>query len=101
MNINLKAFTISFTLVVSIFSLILFIWCAINGFGAQLVQIFESIHPSGGFSIIENYNGSFLYITAGIAINTAYTILDTFIASFIFAFTYNKINNINSKKIKK
>ncbi len=89
MKINVKAFVISFTIVVSMPMVILFIWSALNGFGLMIVKIFESIHPSGGMSIVENINGSFTALLSGIIINSLYMMIDAFIVAFAFSKLYN------------
>jgi hypothetical protein len=68
--------------------LILFVWCLINGFGADIVRLFESIHPSGGLSIIDND----LTLTSriiSVGINTAYAALDFLIFGFALSALYN------------
>ncbi len=97
MKFDIKAFTASFTIISVSFSLILFVWCSANGFGAQIVQLFESVHPTGGFSIIENINSSFFAKIPGIFINTIYVALDAFIVSFLFS----SLNNFIVMKTRK
>lgn len=98
MKFDIKAFTSSFTILTASFSFILFTWCAANGFGAQIVQIFESVHPSGGLSIIENINKPFYAIIPGIIINTIYAALDGFIFSFLLSSLNNLIISQTGKK---
>ena len=97
MRFDVKAFTASFTIITAGFLFLLFVWCSANGFGAQIVQIFESIHPSGGFSIIENIGSSFFMKVPGIFINTVYAVLD----AFIFSFLLSSLNNLIVTKSKK
>ena len=93
MKINIKYFSIALTVVLSTPIIILFIWCAANGFGIDVVRIFESLHPNAGFSIVET--GSFV----GVAINSAYAIIDSFIFSFAFASLYNFLVSKGEKKV--
>lgn len=97
MKFDIRSFTASFTLTVTIFSLLLFTWCSINGFGAQIVQIFESVHPSGGFSIIDNFDANLISKIPGIIINTLYAAIDSFIFSLLIAI----FNNFFLNKLKK
>ena len=76
-------------IVVTIPSMIIFIWCSINGFGADAVKLFESIHPSGGLSIIENMDKSTSFKLLGALIDTFYSAIDSFIAGFAFSGLYN------------
>ncbi len=91
MKFNVKWFSITLMLVVSVPALALFIWCSATGFGADIVKLFESIHPSGGFSIIKQLTQSkgFSSCIPGIVINFFYTVVDTFIVGFVFASVYN------------
>lgn len=89
MKLNVKWFSIASLIMGTIPLLALFIWCAINGFGAQLVGLFESIHPSGGFSIIENIDKELSTRIIGILINTLYAAIDSFILGFGFSSLYN------------
>ncbi len=89
MKINVKAFVISFTAVVSVPTIVLFIWSAFGGFGLVIVKIFESVHPSGGMSIVQNMDGSFAALISGIIIDSLYVIVDSFIFAFAFANLYN------------
>lgn len=89
MKLNLKAFVISMVIIVTVPWLLLFIWCGINGFGVDLVRIFESIHPAGAFSVAaEAGKGIGATIVAAI-INTVYVAVDTFIVSLVFVLLYN------------
>ncbi|MCP4137903.1 MAG: hypothetical protein GY754_43475 [bacterium] len=91
MKLNIKAFSISALIIGAIPGLILFTWCSANGFGAELVKLFESIHPSGGLSILENMRPEMTFVSRvpGILINTIYAGVDSFIAGFAFASLYN------------
>ncbi len=96
MKLNVISFSLSTLIVGTIPLAILFIWCALNGFGLEFVRIFESIHPSGGLSIIENMSKGFSARIFGIFINIFYVAADTFIAGFALSSIYNFLN----KKIK-
>lgn len=89
MKLNIKCFTITALIIGTTPLLILFVWCAVNGFGLEAVRLFESIHPSGGLSIIDAMNGSFVSRIPGIAINTLYAAADSLIAGFGFSTIYN------------
>jgi hypothetical protein len=89
MKLNILWFSLTALIVGSTPLLILFIWCSINGFGIEAVRIFESIHPAGGLSIIENLNGGITARIPGIVIDTAYAALDFLIAGFAFSALYN------------
>jgi hypothetical protein len=65
----------------------LFIWCFFNGFGAEVVQLFESIHPSG-FSILSGELSTGGRLLA-VGINTLYVIVDSFILGAAFSGLYN------------
>ena len=89
MKLNAKWFSLSVMIVFTILSLTLFIWCTINQFGAELVRLFESIHPNGGLSIVENISGGIGVKIAGICINTLYAAVDSFIITFAITSLYN------------
>ncbi len=89
MKLNTKWFTLTALIIGTTPLLILFLWCAINGFGLEAVRLFESIHPSGGLSIIDAMNGSFVSRIPGIIINTLYAAADSMIAGFGFSTIYN------------
>ncbi len=89
MKLNVKWFSITMMIIGTVPSVILFIWCSINGFGTELVSLFESIHPSGGFSIIMNLNGPLTSRITGIVINSLYAAVDYFILGFAFSALYN------------
>ena len=89
MKLNIKWFSLTAVVVGTVPALVLFIWCSANGFGAELVRLFESIHPSGGFSIIGNMTGGFSAKVPGIIINTLYAVVDSFIGGFAFSVLYN------------
>lgn len=91
MKLNIKWFSITTLIIGTIPLLILFIWCSINQFGAEIVSLFESIHPSGGFSIIGNSGetGTFVNRIPGIIIDTAYSAIDFLILGVAFSSLYN------------
>ncbi|TFH42495.1 MAG: hypothetical protein E4G96_03335 [Chrysiogenales bacterium] len=89
MKFNIKWFSVTTMIIGTTPLLILFIWCSINGFGLEGVRLFESIHPSGGFSIVDNFGGSFPSRIPGILINTLYAATDSLIAGFGFSAIYN------------
>lgn len=89
MKLHIKSFSITALIIGTIPLLILFTWCSINGFGIELVRLFESIHPSGGLSIFNNMDKSLLDRLPGIIINTAYAALDSFIFGITFSSLYN------------
>jgi hypothetical protein len=91
MKLNIKWFSITTLIIGTIPLLMLFIWCSINQFGAEIVSLFESVHPSGGFSIIGNSGEADTFINRipGIIINTAYTAIDFLILGFAFSSLYN------------
>lgn len=89
MKLNIKWFSITTLIIGTIPLLILFIWCSINSFGIEIVRLFESIHPSGGLSIVENINNNILTRIPGIIINTIYAALDSLILGFAFSTLYN------------
>jgi hypothetical protein len=97
MRLNIKAFAVSALIIGTVPTAILFIWCGINGFGADLVRIFESIHPSGAYSILGNIDKPFSGLIPGILINTFYAAVDSFIAGFAFASLYNLLNGRSEK----
>ncbi len=98
MKLNIRAFALSFTILASVPFIVIFIWCSVNGFGSLVVQIFESLHPSGGYSIIKNMSGAFTAKLPGIAINSIYILIDSFISAFVFASFYNFFAKIMNKQ---
>ncbi len=98
MKLNVKWFSITGLIMGGGIGLILFIWCSANGFGLQLVQLFESIHPSGGLSIVANISGSFVSKIPGIIVNTVYASVDSFIITFCYSGLYNLLISRASKK---
>jgi len=89
MKLNIKWFSVTALVIGTVPALVLFIWCAINGFGMELVRLFESIHPSGGVSIVENMDKAITGRIPGIFINMIYAAVDSFIAGFAFSSLYN------------
>jgi hypothetical protein len=89
MKLDIKAFTLSTVIIVATFSLILFVWCSVNNFAFEVVNLFEKLHPSGALSISENIGNPFSKKIPGILINTAYATADSFIFAFLFSFLYN------------
>jgi hypothetical protein len=98
MKLNIIIFSITALIIATIPMSVLFIWCGVNGFGAELVRLFELIHPSGGFSIIDNIGKDFSTVIPGIIINTIYVAVDSFIAGFTFSSLYNFLVTRTSKK---
>lgn len=91
MKLNIKAFCVASVVVMTVPALALFIWCSATGFGVELVRIFESVHPSGGLSIVGVSGGGMISRIPGIAVNTLYVIVDAFIVGVIFSSMYNLI----------
>ncbi len=89
MKLNVKWFSLTALIVGTVPLCILFIWCAANGFGIELVRIFESVHPSGGLSIFQNMEEAFVSRIPGILIDTAYAAADFFILGLAFSSLYN------------
>ncbi len=89
MKLSIKWFSVTALIIGTIPAAILFTWCALNGFGAEIVRIFESVYPSGGFSILENMDKPVVNRLPGIAINICYAAVDSFIAGFAFSSLYN------------
>jgi hypothetical protein len=89
MKLSIKWFSLTALIIGTIPAAVLFSWCAANGFGAEIVRIFESIYPSGGFSILENMDKPLSARIPGVAINTCYAAVDSFIAGFAFSSLYN------------
>jgi hypothetical protein len=89
MKLNNKWFTITLIIVGTVPALILFIWCGLNGFGTELVRVFESIHPAGGFSAIPTADTTFLTRLPAVVINTLYAGADLFITGIAFSTLYN------------
>lgn len=98
MKLNIKWFSITALIVGTVPLLILFIWCSINNFGLEMVRIFESIHPNGGLSIVENIENPITARIPGVIINTIYAALDSLIAGFAFSALYNFFISISEKK---
>jgi len=89
MKIHVTFFTICTAVVGGIPLIVLFIWCAANGFGSDIVRLFESVHPNGGLSILEQYERGFVAAIPGIAVNSLYALLDAIIVGFVFSSLYN------------
>jgi hypothetical protein len=89
MKLHVKWFTLSLVLTGLIPSLILFSWCAVNGFGTELVRVFESIHPAGGFSVIPSAGSTPVSRVIAVVINSLYCAVDFFIAGILFSSFYN------------
>jgi hypothetical protein len=101
MKLNIKWFSITTLIIGTIPLFILFIWCSINQFGAEIVSLFESIHPSGGFSIIGNSGEleTFISRIPGIIINTVYAAIDFLILGSAFSSLYNfLVGRFDNKK---
>lgn len=101
MKLDIKAFTLTSLIIITAVSAILFIWCSINGFAFEVVNLFEILHPSGAFSIGQNLGNPFVSKIPGIIINTLYAAADSFILSFLFAVLYNRLTETGGKKKKK
>ena len=93
---QLKALTASAVIVFTVPMALLFIWCAVNGFGYEAVFLFEKIHPSGGFAVSASA-GDFISKIPGIMIALFYTAADAFILSFAFGSLYNLLSSDNKK----
>ncbi len=89
MKLQVKWFTLSLVLAGLIPSVILFAWCAVNGFGTEVVRLFESIHPAGGFSVIPSAGSTALSRIIAVVINSLYSAVDFFIAGILFSSLYN------------
>lgn len=89
MKFNVKWFSITALIIGTIPFMGLFIWCSINGFGIEIVKLFESVHPSSGYSIFQNMDKAFSGRIPGIIIDTVYAALDSFILGFSFSGLYN------------
>lgn len=89
MKLNVKWFSITALIVVTVPSAVLFVWTSINGFGLEMVRLFESLHPGGGLSILNNIENGFTGCIPGILINVFYAAVDSFIAGFAFSSLYN------------
>lgn len=93
MKLSIKWFSVTALIIGTIPAAGLFTWCALNGFGAEIVRLFESVYPSGGFSILENMDKPMLSRVPGIVINTCYAAVDSFIVGFAFSSLYNLFVN--------
>jgi hypothetical protein len=95
MKLNIKWFSITTLIIGTVPLCILFIWCSINSFGAEVVSLFEIIHPSGDFSIITNSDKALGFINRvpGILIDTAYAAVDSFLVGLVFSSLYNLFIN--------
>jgi hypothetical protein len=89
MKLHVKWFTLSMVLTGLVPSLILFSWCAVNGFGTDLIRIFESVHPAGGFSVIPASGSTPASRIIAVVINSLYSAADFFIAGILFSSLYN------------
>ncbi len=89
MKLNVKSFVLTMAIIISVPSIVLFVWSSLNGFGLIIVKIFESVHPSGGLSIVENLDSNFLSKLPGVAINSLYVIIDSVIIGYAFSKLYN------------
>lgn len=89
MKLQVKWFTLALVITGVIPSIILFTWCALNGFGEDLVRMFESIHPAGGFSAIPNSGLERPMRLVAALINTLYSMADLLIAGVAFSSLYN------------
>ena len=89
MKFSIKWFSITALIVGTVPAAVLFAWCAFNGFGAEVVRLFESVYPSGGFSILESMDKPFTNRIPGIIIDTCYVAVDCFILGFAFSSLYN------------
>lgn len=98
MKLNIKWFSITTLIIGTVPMLILFVWCSINNFGIEVVRLFESIHPNGGLSIIENIDANVAARIPGIVINTMYAALDSLILGFAFSALYNFFISFSENK---
>ena len=89
MKLNVKWFTISSMIVVTIPMILLFIAFVLFGLGGELVKLFESIHPGGGFSLINNIDKDEKILFVGILINIIWTMVDVFLFAFALSSLYN------------
>ncbi len=97
MKLNIKAFSISVMIVITVPSLILFIWCSLNGFGSEVVRLFESIHPTGGFSITENFSKPVYIRLIGVLADTLYVAIESFFAGYFIALINNVLIPVSKK----
>ena len=89
MKLHIRSFCITAVILTVLPGLGLFIWCSLTGFGFEVVRLFESIHPSGGLSILPGAGDAVASKVPGIVVNTLYLAVDAFIASVLFSSIYN------------
>jgi len=84
---------IAFSIAVSILSgglvLILSLWNVLTGFGEALIKLFISVHPTVFNRIAGEGFSKLISNLDFILINTAYALIDGFIAGFLLAILYN------------
>lgn len=90
MKINVRAFTIAFTVVLSVTLLVISVWTRSSAsFGRELMDVFNSVHPHPfrasleGLTLAEHFYGA--------ALDLFYTIVDCLIFSLSFSMLYNWI----------
>ncbi len=90
MQLNIRAFTISFTLLMTLLMLVITVWARLSlGFGMEFLDAFNSLHPhpfrasSGTIDLLEN-----LY---GVGFDLFYTFVDSLIFSLAFSLLYNRL----------
>lgn len=97
MKLHIRSFCLTVMILFTIPALALFIWCSVTGFGTELVRLFESVHPSGGMSILSNTAAPLWGRVPGIVVNTLYMAADSFIAGMAFPSLYNFFVSIFEK----
>lgn len=99
MKLEVRSFIIAVLTVTLVPWIILLVWCSINGFGFELINLYEKLHPSGALSLVFNINNPYHTRIPGIIINTLYLAADGFILSFAFVTVYNLcLKKFNTKK---
>ena len=88
MKINIRAFTIAFTVVMSILILVITVWARLSGiFGREFMDLYNSVHPHpfrvtlGGLTPLEH--------VYGVGLDLFYAVVDSLVFSLSFGFLYN------------
>ena len=96
MKINIKAFTLSFTIIMVILILIISIWSRVSiHFGKEFMNLYNSVHPHPFRATAGDIDtlGHFF----GVGLDVFYAFVDSLIFSLGFGFLYNWFCSKTSK----
>lgn len=95
MQINAKAFAITFTTIFAVLMLAISVWSRTSTqFGAEFMDVFNSLHPHPFRATLASL--STVEHAYGVALDVFYTVVDSLILSLSFCLLYNRLSRAPS-----